>query len=413
MVPALNSPFDVARPFVFYATKGLVDVAEAELCEIVPGVAVRQREERFLVAALTPRDIERVGSRARVIEDIRMMVAGPSPVRDERVLEALCSAAAKEVMASVPSANDLSPWSVTLSVRNPPWRRKPRWDPKPVLSRVLHGADPSSRQRCPVDVRIQLDSEDGHVAVSLWDRPVGKQDREITASWPGALRPTVAAALVRLAVDLAGEDAAVGLYDPFCGSGTIVGEAAQRGLPVFASDRSEHAVELTRERLARTGLAPDNLRHRVFIHDVHTGPDQRVDARLLVANLPWGKQVRVHDRIALFDATALLAAHTLRSRGAAVLLTTHEEQLIPRLRRHGLTVESRLIGLLGQTPAIVSCTWSCELGGETSSDRELLPALLLAQGASLAVRPSTPRERRRADSIALRGRPPAPSVASS
>ncbi|WP_442933957.1 hypothetical protein [Micromonospora sp. CPCC 206171] len=46
----------------------------------------------------------------------------------------------------------------------------------------------------------------------------------------------VAAALVRLAVDLGGPHP---LHDPFCGSGTLVGEASRCGLPVYAADRSD------------------------------------------------------------------------------------------------------------------------------------------------------------------------------
>lgn len=347
----LNTPSDLARPFVLYATKGLVDVAEAELREIIPDVPIRQRTERFLVAELTPAQVEQVGARARILDDIRLLVAGPSTVRDADELDALCAAAAREISASVPGADDPVPWSVTLSTRNPPWRRKPRWDPKPILARALHDADPDSTARQPVDVRVQLDGEDGHAAVNIWDRPIGKQDRDITGAWPGALRPTVAAALVRLAVDLGGRHA---LYDPFCGSGTIVGEAALRGLPVFASDRSPDAVRLTRDRLTRAGI---DVADRVFVRDASSGPDPRVDARLLVTNPPWGKQVSVRDRGGLFDALAQLVAHTLRPGGAAVVLTTHEEQLIARLRRHGLTPTARPIGLLGQTPAIVTCAW--------------------------------------------------------
>ena len=356
----LHSPPNLARPFVLYVTKGLVDVAEAELLEINPAVPVRQRAERFLIADLTPHEVEEVGAQARLLDDIRMLVAGPMTVRDEDGLVALCASASSEIRASVAGADDSSPWSVTLSTRNPPWRRKPGWDPNPILARTLQDADPASTQRQPVDVRIQLDGEEGHAAVNIWDRPVGKQGRNISAAWRGALRPTVAAALVRIAVDLGGPHA---LYDPFCGSGTVVGEAALRGLPVYASDRSLDAVHHTRERLARAGLPAQELRHRVFVHDVRSGPDQRVDARLLVTNPPWGKQVRVSDRAAMFDALAHLVAHTLRCGGAAALLTTHEEQLIARLGRHGLSARSRSIGLLGQTPAIVTCAWD---GGDGS-----------------------------------------------
>lgn len=45
--------------------------------------------------------------------------------------------------------------------------RKPRWSPKPILARTLHGADPDATQRQPIDVRIQFDGEDGHAAVNL------------------------------------------------------------------------------------------------------------------------------------------------------------------------------------------------------------------------------------------------------
>lgn len=354
----LNVPSNIIRSFALYSTKGLIDVAEAELKEIVSGAVVRERQDRFLVVALTADDAERVGTQARLLDDVRMVVAGPSPVRSEGDLLDLCSVAAAEVEEAVAGAAGSEPWSVTLSARNPPWRGKPRWDPGPVFARALHGADPNSTSRCPVDVRVQIDGEEGHISVNLWDQPVGKRLREIASSWPGALRPTVAAALVRLAMDLGGKDAAaIGFYDPFCGSGTIAGEAARRGLAVFASDRSEQAVELTRQRLAGMGLALDDLKWRVFTRDVRNGPDQRVTARLVAANLPWGKQVQVDGALALLDATALLTAYTLQSGGGAALLTTNEEQLMPRLRRHGLTVGFRRIGLLGQTPAIVTCSY--------------------------------------------------------
>jgi tRNA G10 N-methylase Trm11 len=171
----------------------------------------------------------------------------------------------------------------------------------------------------------------------------------------------VAASLVRLGLAQADPSGtAPGLYDPFCGSGTIAAEAARAGLPVFASDLSAEAVALTRERLAALpassglpGLEPGDLLRRVFVRDVRRGPDPRVTARLLVANMPWGKQVKVAGRLELFDATSRLAAHTARSGGAVVLLTTNEDQLLPRLRRRGLTAAARRIGLLGQAPAIV------------------------------------------------------------
>jgi predicted RNA methylase len=309
-------------------------------------VAVTARDDRFLLVRGTAAAVERWGAAARTVDDIRLLVAGPAPVQDRDALAALCGTAAAATDDLVPAAGP--DWTVTLSARNPVWRDRPAWDPGPVITAGLRGAELAATSRSATDLRLQVDGDLGHLAVSLWDQPVGKHHGEPVPLRKGALRPTVAAALVRLAL----RDAAPGyLYDPFCGSGTIVAEAVRAGLPVFASDVDPAAVQLTRDRLDRLGL--DELPERVFVRDVRTGPDPRVTARLLVANLPWGKQVQSDGRLALFDATALLVAHTIGAGGAAVLLTTHEEQLLPRLRRRGLTAEARRIGLLGQTPAIV------------------------------------------------------------
>jgi 23S rRNA G2445 N2-methylase RlmL len=353
-VPAGNS-----LTLILYVTKGLADVAEAEVTAIAPAATVSARSDRFLILDASTADAERLGALVRTVDDIRLLVAGPIRIGSQPEFGALCESAADATAAALLSPGN--EWSVTMSARHPPWRAKPAWDPAPIIAKHLRGADPAATLRHPVDLRIQVDEDMAHIAVSLWESPVGKHPGEPRTTWHGALRPTVAAALVRLGLAHTDPTAAArGLYDPFCGSGTIAAEAARAGLPVFASDVSPEAVSLTRERLAvwaassgRPGFGPGDLLRRVFVCDVRQAPDPRVSARLLVGNMPWGKQVKVDGRLALFDATARLAAHTTRSGGTVVLLTTHEDQLAPRLRRHGLTATTRRIGLLGQTPAIV------------------------------------------------------------
>ncbi len=355
---SLALPQDGAAPvlLVLYFTKGLGDVVAAEAAGIVPEAEIRQQQDRFLVLAMTAAEAARLGRQARTVDDARLLIAGPARICGEAGFEALCAAAAGQVRDVLAAGRGASSgaWSVTLSARNPAWRAAPAWEPAPVLARQFAGADPGATERSQVDLRVQADGDMVHIALSLWSRPIGKRQADL-ASRPGALRPTVAAALVRLAIGAAAPAAASrGVYDPFCGTGTVVAEAAHLGLPVFASDIDERAVELTRQRLA--GQWPDTagtLRHRVFAHDVRRGAPHRVGARILAANMPWGKQVRVDGRLALFDATALLAGRLLADGGAAALLTTHEDALMARLRRHRLDVSSRRIGLLGQTPAIV------------------------------------------------------------
>jgi len=355
-VRALLSDDGAPAVFALYVTKGLVDVAEHELTEHVEGGQVLVRDDRFLLVRMTFAQAAGFGVVARTVDDLRLVVAGPSPIGTAADLDTLCRTAASTVESLFPAGEQ--PWSVTVSALDPPWRAKPRWATTPILAARLHGADPAGTTRSPVDLRLQVEGGAGHLSLNLWDQPIGKRAHEPPPPrWHGSLRPTVAAALVRLALASAQAQATpidrdAGLYDPFCGSGTIVAEAAHLGLPVFASDRSDEAAALTRARLA----GADDLTHRVFVRDVLRGPDQRVTARLIATNLPWGKQVEIPHRTALFEATALLVSHTLRRGGAAVLLTTHEEALAARLTRHGLTVTTRRLGLLGQTPAAVTAT---------------------------------------------------------
>jgi len=244
---------------------------------------------------------------------------------------------------------------VTMSARSPRWRSQPGWDPSGPIGARFHGADLAARSRAPVDLRLQVDGDLGHISLNLTARPHGK--REAGPDRPGALRPSVAAALVRLALQAASPSVIRrGLYDPCCGTGTIVAEAARLAVPVYASDVDERAVAATSDRLAALGSSSTSRPSaRVFRQDLLRGIPRDVPARIVASNLPWGKQIELPSRTDLFDAVARLTACGIAEGGASVLLTTGEQQLVARIRRHApqARITSRRIGLLGQTPAVV------------------------------------------------------------
>lgn len=347
--------------FVLYFVKGLADVVLAELHELLPEATVVACEERFAVVELPASRVERLHERMRTVDDIRTVLTAPTVFTSETEFAAACQgAAARAEQLLADSRSRVEMWSVTLCSRNPPWRGPTKWDPGVAIAAAFRGADVAGRTRSAVDLRVQVDGECMHVSLNLWDRPIGKRDEDLPARL-GALRPSVAASLVRLATGGTDERTQrLGVYDPFCGTGTIVAEAAWLRLPVFASDVDKHAVELTRARIA--GLADgrpkptdESLIHRVFVHDVHRGFPKRVSARIVVSNLPWGKQVKVPRRHELFEATSRLAAFVVEEGGSCVFLTTHEGQLLARLNRRvkAAKVSSLSLGLLGQTPAAV------------------------------------------------------------
>ncbi|MGH3449491.1 MAG: TRM11 family SAM-dependent methyltransferase [Haloechinothrix sp.] len=348
---------------VVYYTKGLADEALAEVMELADDLQVVERSDRFAVLAIEDADLTSIRTHARIVDDVRILVGGPTRLADLHDLAELCKEAAPRTVsvADADGRGDSGSWSVTVSARNPAWRRGDVWNPAEVIAEQLHGADVAGTRRQRVDLRLQVDEDHAHLAVSL--ASPDKRHRDVPQR-PGALRPTVAAAMIRIATEgLSATTTRLGIYDPFCGSGTIVAEAAVAGFPVYGSDIDGKAVQMTRQRLAgmarirlTTVVDTDRLSHQVFEHDVANGFPARVNARVLVGNMPWGKQVKVGRHQELFDAVAALVAHVLGKGGAAALLTTNEDRLIARMRRRvkGAAVSTRRLGLLGQTPAIVT-----------------------------------------------------------
>ena len=243
---------------------------------------------------------------------------------------------------------------MTVSARAPRWRDQPGWDPSGPIGARLNGADLAARSRAPVDLRLQVDGEPGHIWLNL-DRPHGK--REAGPDRPGALRPSVAAALVRLALQAASSSAIRhGLYDPCCGTGAVV--ARRPGCPCRCTPPTStgDAVAITAERLA--ALAGSGLslpKARVFRHDLLRGIPREVPARSVASNLPWGEQVELPGRTRpVRRGSAADRPRDRRGRGQRA--ADHgRAATVARIRRQApqARISTRRIGLLGQTPAVV------------------------------------------------------------
>lgn len=346
-------------PSVIYFTKGLAAVVVDELRALAPDAKLSEPTERFVVVSVDAADLALLRSSGRTFDDLRLLVAGPAAIPAEASFDQLCAQAAETTRAYLhrhdPARTGSEPWSVTLSARTPSWRRRPAWDPEASIAARLGDADLHARTRREVDLRIQVDGEEAHISLNLAARPHSKQESGPVRM--GALRPSVAASLVRLALSAAEPSSQEhGLYDPCCGTGTIPAEALRLAVPVYASDVDPEAVATSSERLAAVAetVHPAPL-VRVFPHDLLRGPPRDVAARIVASNLPWGKQVQLQSRRELFDAIATLTARGVAEGGASALLTTSEQQLVARIRRHApqARVNTWRIGLLGQTPAVV------------------------------------------------------------
>ncbi len=124
---------------------------------------------------------------------------------------------------------------------------------------------------------------------------------------PVALHPRRAAALLHLARAPPGAT----VYDPFCGTGSFVLEAALEGYDAVGSDLDSFMVQGTLSTLADAGDAP--LAGSCFVADIGDAPDLIGPVDAIVADLPYG-------RASGTDGEGLGALYTRAMKSFAALL---------------------------------------------------------------------------------------------
>jgi SAM-dependent methyltransferase len=166
---------------------------------------------------------------------------------------------------------------------------------------------------------------------------------------PGALRPTVAAAMVLLVGPpmASTATATATLLDPCCGSGTILAEAATAGWVWIGADLDPAAVALAGGNLGGTG--------RLLVADARHLPLADHSVAAIAANLPFGKQYAVPGSAAAWFAVTLAEFARVTPDGAAVALLVPPTTAFRRTlaAQPGLTVEGRLdLRLLGMATTL-------------------------------------------------------------
>lgn len=137
---------------------------------------------------------------------------------------------------------------------------------------------------------------------------------------PAASHPPLAACMVRLAGRLDRET----VWDPFCGSGLELIEAALRGgvRQVFGTDRSEEAIAIAAENLAAAPLPPVRTRFACCdFRDSATVEGLGANTvSLLLTNPPLGRRVPIPDLRGLIEDLFAVAADVLLPGGRLVFV---------------------------------------------------------------------------------------------
>jgi 23S rRNA G2445 N2-methylase RlmL len=194
-----------------------------------------------------------------------------------------------------------------------------------------------------LNIRIFIEHEIAYVGVRLAASPLHERPW-MRDHRPGALKPSVAAALVVLA----GVDRGMWLLDPCCGGGTIAIEAALCGALARGGDSDPRAIEAARTNAACAGVA---ARFRVL--DARRLPFADGSFDRIVSNLPWDRQVSAgHDPEAFYRRSLAEMARVLAPGGRLALLIA-----APRLVQHPELRRLRQIeiSLHGQRPTILVC----------------------------------------------------------
>ena len=215
-----------------------------------------------------------------------------------------------------------------------------RTDLRRELVDVIAAVRPRWRVDDPAAIELwALELDDGfRLGIRLTDASMRHRSGRVEER-AGALRPTVAAAMVRLA----GQPGGV-FIDPCCGSGTIVSEALAIGWRAHASDIDPSAVAAT----ARN--APAAL--RLGVADVARLPIRDGSVRAIVSNLPFGETHALPAEPKRWLAGVLAeCARVLALDGTAVLLAPRD--VFGKLSHPSMTGSARAdITLLGRSATI-------------------------------------------------------------
>lgn len=334
-----------------FVTRGLEDIAAAEIGETsaaADGLEIRPK------AVLTRARDVRGFRRLRTVDDVAVVSASSPRVSDMQDLLSLVTEQAdleKTIEQALRADRLDGAFSVTVSAAHVPYGNSAVIE-EAVASAISgrYGWCHLERQRAPIDVRVFIDGTWALIGVRLFDEPLSRRTYRVV-NVRGSLRPAVAAALARIASPGQGRRR---IWDPFCGSGTILCEAAEQGHEVWGTDIDPGAVDASRENIAAVNR---EYWSRVDCADSTSSKawKKHQSATAVVTNLPWGKQVAIKSKQALYDSVSAGAVELARRGGIAVLLTTEPKLIKQRLDRNdAVRIEERRIGLLGQTPTILT-----------------------------------------------------------
>ena len=335
--------------YIAFVTKGLEQVAVDELHHLLDDAEIIEiGDKRVVFDSSAPWDVL---TRLRTVDDLCLYASKVAPAQDLDQLRAACDRLdfdqLRAIIGQHRALNDTFSITVTMAgVR--------RFTASQLVAAL---SDTISRRaswayteldHSNFDVRVFVDREVAYLAIRVTAQSLMHRSYK-RLSKPGSLRPTVAAAMVSLATQ---HRAGLSIVDNFCGSGTILCEAAASGNHVAGGDIDPESVRMTLSNISHIASRPDP---QVHVLDARKTRWPAASFDCAISNLPWGKQIDLHSVAGLFDGTIKEYARIVRRGGVVCALTTRPEPLVKYARKHlpGCRSVTVPVSFTGQSPTIV------------------------------------------------------------
>jgi 23S rRNA G2445 N2-methylase RlmL len=344
----VNASSGYAIPVFAITTRGLEAVSAREMSQL-PGVAVTDTAYRRVEAIC--QDIQPL-TQLRTVDDVFIRLARLQPVThlraelDEftqraaqlqfepalntiRTIRALPPSPHFSVTANFVGKRNYTAPEIKTSIQAGLIQRHRDW----IYVEDDHDAD--------LNLRVFIEHDTALVGLRITRHPLHRRPYK-TDHLPGSLKPSVAAAMLLMA----GAAPEQTLLDPFCGTGTMLIEAALQSLHGIGGDLQHIAVQH-----ARTNADNAHVRPVLCLWDAQRLPLARASVDLAVSNLPWGRQIIVNEDLKSLYRTSLREMRRVVKPDGTILLLTSVPELL-----NLPDAETTEISLFGQNPHIVHIT---------------------------------------------------------
>jgi tRNA (guanine6-N2)-methyltransferase len=245
-----------------------------------------------------------------------------------------------------------------------------RMDAGKAMAQGLGGVFPPSwkpaEENAAVEVWLIIRGRTAVCGVRLSDKTMRHRTYKMEHQ-PASLRPTIAAAMVRLAGAAPGEV----VLDPMCGAGTILAEQIELSkvrkagrVETWGGDLDMNMLRAAASNLHKVGPA-------LLVHwDATRLPLARESVDRIVCNPPFGKQLSSPEEIGPLYRAAIRESHrVLKPGGRAVFLVSEPDALRDAVKPHRWQPSRQLqVEVLGQ-PATIS-VWQKPSGHGTVTGNE-------------------------------------------